>query len=126
MGSPTATWICAGVSINWSEEMSNGFRHHMFICSHERPANASRECCATKQSLELMKAVKMAAKIEGIENVRVQKAGCLSQCEQGISCVVYPEGVWYRIADPENDVRDIVEQHCKNGKIVKRCQIELE
>ena len=73
--------------------MSSGFRHHMFICSHERPNDASRECCATKQSLEIMKAVKMAAKVVGIDNIRVQKAGCLSQCEQGISCVVYPEGV---------------------------------
>ena len=61
-----------------------------------------------------------------VGKVRANKAGCLDFCEQGPTVVVYPEGVWYRIADPENDVRDIVEQHCKNGKIVKRCQIELE
>ena len=54
-----------------------------------------------------------------VGKVRANKAGCLDFCEQGPTVVVYPEGVWYRIDDPENDVRDIVEQHCKNGKIVE-------
>ena len=45
----------------------------------------------------LMKALKFAAKQEGISGIRVQKSGCLGQCERGISCVVYPErGVWYK------------------------------
>ena len=45
--------------------MTNGYHHHMFICSHERPPDASRECCAAKESLALMKALKFAAKQEG-------------------------------------------------------------
>ena len=122
MASLNVTWICAGVSINWSEDMSSGFRHHMFICSHERPNNASRECCATKQSLELMKAVKMAAKVEGIDNIRVQKAGCLSQCEQGISCVVYPEGVWYTLTGEEN-IPDLLE-HLRSGKVAEHLRMD--
>ena len=74
----------------------------MFICAHERSPDKDRECCAAKDSLALMKAIKTAAKVEGIPRIRVQKSGCLSQCERGISCVVYPEAVWYTLTGPEN------------------------
>ena len=53
-------------------------------------------------------------------------AGCLDFCEQGPTVVVYPEGVWYKIENPEKDVEDIVELHCKKGQIVERCKIQLE
>ena len=62
--------------------MTNGYHHHMFICSHERPPDASRECCAAKESLALMKALKFAAKQEGVPSIRVQKSGCLGQCRK--------------------------------------------
>ena len=101
-----------------------GFERHMFICAHERGADAARECCAKKDSLAIMKAVKTAAKAEGVPNIRVQKAGCLSQCEQGISCVVYPEGVWYRLTGMEN-VPDLLE-HLRTGKIVEHLIMERE
>ena len=95
--------------------MSTQFRHHMFICAHERPVDAARECCADKGSLELMKAIKTAAKAEGIANIRVQKSGCLSNCEDGISCVVYPEGVWYTLTGEEN-IPDLIE-HLRSGTV---------
>jgi len=95
--------------------MSTQFRHHMFICAHERPVDAARECCADKGSLELMKAIKTAAKAEGIANIRVQKSGCLSNCENGISCVVYPEGVWYTLTGEEN-IPDLIE-HLRSGTV---------
>ncbi|MEE2758363.1 MAG: (2Fe-2S) ferredoxin domain-containing protein [Candidatus Thermoplasmatota archaeon] len=91
-----------------------GFDYHMFICSHERDPDAVRECCSHKNSLELMKAIKIAAKTEGIQNIRVQKAGCLGKCEQGISCVVYPEGTWYTLTG-EGDIPDMLE-HLRTGK----------
>tara|TARA_B110000014_G_C20031031_1_gene535400 strand:- start:452 stop:766 length:315 start_codon:yes stop_codon:yes gene_type:complete len=101
-----------------------GFERHMFICSHERGPDAVRECCAKKDSLAIMKAIKTAAKVEGIPNIRVQKSGCLSQCEQGISCVVYPEGVWYSLTGMEN-VPDLLE-HLRTGKIAEKLLMELE
>ena len=70
-----------------------------------------------------MKAIKMAAKIEGIENVRVQKAGCLSQCEQGISCVVYPEGVWYTLTGDEN-IPDLLEQ-LRSAKVAEHLRMDV-
>ena len=71
-----------------------------------------------------MKAVKKAAKAEGIPNIRVQKAGCLSKCEQGISCVVYPEGVWYTLTGEEN-IPDLLE-HLRSGKIAEHLRMTPE
>ncbi len=102
--------------------MTNGFRHHMFICSHERPHDARRECCADKESLALMKALKIAAKKKGISGIRVQKSGCLGQCERGISCVVYPEGVWYTLTGEEN-IPDLLE-HLHSGTIAEQLCME--
>tara|TARA_B100001996_G_scaffold227291_1_gene175059 strand:- start:125 stop:412 length:288 start_codon:yes stop_codon:yes gene_type:complete len=93
----------------------------MFICSHERADDANRECCSSKGSLTLMRAIKMAAKEEGIENIRVQKAGCLGKCEQGISCVVYPEGVWYTLTGEEN-IPELLE-HLRTGKVAEKLQM---
>ena len=102
--------------------MTNGYHHHMFICSHERPPDASRECCAAKESLALMKALKFAAKQEGVPSIRVQKSGCLGQCEKGISCVVYPEGVWYTLTGEEN-IPDLLE-HLRFGTVAENLLME--
>ena len=101
-----------------------GFERHIFVCTHERPDDASRECCAAKDSMALMKAVKSAAKAEEITNIRVQKSGCLSQCERGISCVVYPEGVWYTLTGQEN-VAELLE-HLRSGTIAEHLRMKPE
>ena len=71
-----------------------------------------------------MKAVKMAAKVEGIQNIRVQKAGCLGQCELGISCVVYPEGVWYTLTGEEN-IPELLE-HLRSGTVAEELRMIAE
>jgi (2Fe-2S) ferredoxin len=96
----------------------------MFICAHERPDDAGRECCAAKGSLELMKKIKTAAKSEGIPNIRVQKSGCLSNCENGISCVIYPEGVWYTLTGEEN-IPYLIE-HLRTGTVAKHLLMHQE
>ena len=101
-----------------------GFERHMFVCTHERPSDASRECCAAKDSMALMKAIKSAAKAEKIPNIRVQKSGCLSQCERGISCVVYPEGVWYTLTNQEN-VTELLE-HLRSGTVAENLRMKPE
>jgi (2Fe-2S) ferredoxin len=96
----------------------------MFICAHERPDDAGRGCCAAKGSLELMKKIKTAAKSEGIPNIRVQKSGCLSNCENGISCVIYPEGVWYTLTGEEN-IPYLIE-HLRTGTVAKHLLMHPE
>jgi len=39
----------------------------------------------------------------------------LDFCENGIACVVYPEGTWYRL-NTDINVKSLV-QHLKNGSI---------
>jgi (2Fe-2S) ferredoxin len=110
-------------SISWSDVMP-GFDRHMFFCAHERDADSPRGCCAAKESLALMKAVKTAAKAEGIASIRVQKAGCLGQCERGISCVVYPEGVWYTLTGEEN-IPELLE-HLRSGTVAEELRMTVE
>ena len=51
--------------------------------------------------------------------VRVNKAGCFSQCGHGPMIVVYPENVWYAGVQ-EGDLPEILESHILNGVPVKR------
>ena len=49
-------------------------------------------------SLDLMRELKQRARAGSDLNL-MQKSGCLDFCEQGPTCVVYPEGVWYSLKD---------------------------
>ena len=62
--------------------------------------------------------MKAKAKSLGIEKVRINASGCLDQCEQGPTVVIYPEGVWYTIRK-EADVEDIINEHLLKGKTVE-------
>ena len=96
--------------------MTHQFRMHVFVCTNERSPESQRGCCAAKNSLEILTRLKRAAKVEGLRDVRVNKAGCLDNCERGPSCVVYPEGTWYTL--PEDDEgMDRILQHLKNGDV---------
>ena len=58
------------------------------------------------------------------KEVRINKSGCLDQCAQGVSIVVYPEGVWYGHVTPA-DVDEIVENHLVGGHPVERLRVDL-
>ncbi len=53
------------------------------------------------------------------DEVRINKAGCFSQCGHGPMMVVYPDNVWY-CGVQESDLRDIFESHIVAGKPVER------
>jgi len=103
--------------------LQTGYERHMFICGHERMSNAKRPCCCARDSLSLLKRLKSAAKEEGMSNVRVQKSGCLDYCENGISCVVYPEGVWYSLTGEEN-IPALLE-HLRSGTVAEHLRMNL-
>lgn len=70
---------------------------HIFVCQNQRPTGHKRGCCLSKGSDKIFNYLKARTHELGIQYLRVNKAGCLDQCEQGPSVVVYPEGQWYTL-----------------------------
>ena len=100
------------------------YKRHLFVCLHERPAGDPRGSCAEKGSADLLKQLKGACKSAGLgDEVRVNKSGCLDNCEQGISIAVYPEAVWYGHVTP-GDVDEIVREHAVGGRPVERLRVD--
>jgi len=96
------------------------FQRHLFICVNERDRDDPRGSCSRRGSLEVARALKIKAYECGLKRVvRVNKAGCLDQCARGVTCVVYPEGVWYGGVTLD-DVDEIVERHLVGGEPVER------
>jgi (2Fe-2S) ferredoxin len=72
---------------------------------------------------ELQNRLKKLVKEAGLDDrVRINKAGCLDQCEHGPTVVVYPEAVWYGFVRPE-DAEEIVREHLVDGRPVERLRI---
>ncbi len=67
--------------------------------------------------------LKSAVKEAGLDDVRVQKSGCLDHCEYGPTCVVYPEGIWYALTDER--VMEAVLNHLKTGEIDNEATLKM-
>jgi (2Fe-2S) ferredoxin len=87
---------------------------HVFVCT-------SGDDCPSKGDVEAF--VKYmrgeVAKAGRHGDVRVNKAGCFSQCGHGPMMIVYPDNVWYAGVKRE-DLDDIVQSHILGGKPVER------
>ena len=96
------------------------FQRHVFVCTNERAPDHPRGSCKLKGSVEVRDELKAQLKARGLAKlVRANNAGCLDQCENGCTVVVYPEQVWYGHVTPD-DVPEIIEQHLLEGKLVER------
>ena len=101
------------------------FSHHVFFCLNQR--EAGQACCnPVGKNVALFEYAKQ--KISALEKngpgkIRINKAGCLSRCEQGPVIVIYPEAIWYTYIDQE-DIDEIINSHLLSGKIVERLRIE--
>ena len=101
-------------------------KHHVFVCTNERPENAPRGSCKRRGSEEVLATFKKAVKDQGLTGrVRANASGCLDACEHGVSVVIYPEAVWYGGVTPV-DVDEIVRSHLVDGKPVERLKMKLE
>ena len=99
------------------------FEHHVFVCHNVRPEGAPRPSCTTDGKSELHTQLQQLAKAAGLgSTVRINKSGCLDQCEHGPTVVVYPEAVWYGHVKPE-DAAEIVQEHLVNGRPVERLRL---
>jgi (2Fe-2S) ferredoxin len=67
---------------------------HLFICTNFREKEGS---CSQKGSVELREKVKKMCQdpARGWHGrIRVNTAGCLGRCEEGITAVLYPQAQW--------------------------------
>ncbi len=94
------------------------YRTHVFVCT-------SGETCPTQGNVEqFVKYLRGEAAKAGLkDDVRINKAGCFSQCGHGPMMVVYPDDVWYCGVE-EADLRDIFESHIVGGKPVERLRYD--
>ncbi len=99
------------------------FEHHVFVCHNVRPEGAPRPSCTSDGKSELHTQLQQLAKAAGLgATVRINKSGCLDQCEHGPNIVVYPDAVWYGHVT-EADVEEIIESHILGGKPVERLRL---
>jgi len=87
---------------------------HMFVCTtgDTCPSQGGVQKFVKHPRGEVVKAGKR-------DEVRVNHAGCFSQCGHGPMIVVYPDNVWYARVQ-ESDLDDIVQSHILGGKPVER------
>lgn len=96
------------------------FQRHVFVCINERAADHPRGSCKARGGVDVRDALKAELTKRGLAKlIRANNAGCLDQCENGVTVVVYPEQVWYGHVTV-NDVAELVERHLVNGEIVTR------
>jgi (2Fe-2S) ferredoxin len=105
---------------------SIGFEKHIFICENSRVSGHPRGCCQEKEGNRIKMMFKdEIVKMGLVGKVRANGSACLDFCEQGPTVAVYPEGIWYRIDNPEKDIKDIIKEHIIEDRIVERCVIKL-
>ncbi len=96
------------------------FERHIFVCNNQREPGHPRGCCAARGGNDVREAFKAELKKRGLGvRMRTNQAGCLDQCEHGVTVVVYPDAVWYGFVTV-SDVAEIVESHLVGGVPVER------
>jgi nitrite reductase/ring-hydroxylating ferredoxin subunit/(2Fe-2S) ferredoxin len=90
------------------------YDRHVFVCT-------SGDTCPEQGDVEkFVKLMRDSVKGAGKQGeIRINKAGCFSQCGHGPMMVVYPDNVWYA-GVKESDLAEIVSSHIVGGKPVER------
>jgi (2Fe-2S) ferredoxin len=91
------------------------YERHVFVCT------AGEWCPAVDgDGLGVHARLKGLVKAAGVaDRVRINNAGCFSQCGHGPMVVVYPDDVWYAAVTPD-DADEIFRSHLIGGRPVER------
>ena len=99
------------------------YERHVFICENLRDPADPRGCCAAKGAAAVRSRLKKLTHDANLKGrVRINSAGCLDQCEHGVTIVVYPEAVWYG-GVTVGDVDEIFQSHVLGGRPVERLRL---
>lgn len=73
---------------------------HVFVCTNQKNKNSETNfnCCANLDAEDLrMSLKKWADSIPEFKNkIRINKSGCLGQCDDGIIIAIYPHNKWIK------------------------------
>jgi nitrite reductase/ring-hydroxylating ferredoxin subunit/(2Fe-2S) ferredoxin len=94
------------------------YERHVFVCT-------SGETCPEQGDTEkFVKILRERARQVGQPgDVRINKAGCFSQCGRGPMIAFYPEDVWYA-GVKESDLDEIFTSHIVGGRPVERLRYD--
>lgn len=90
------------------------YKAHLFICTNGTGLGPDGKGmpgkCGAKNAEGLWQQVKAEArKAPWASEVRINKSGCLGQCERGIACVIYPQNEWH-LDQTENSAADLLRE----------------
>jgi len=115
---PELDGLSAEVRANVEQYGVGRIRRHIFLCADQ----TEPKCAPLEQTLRAWEFLKRRLSelglTAGASVVYRTKANCLRMCDQGPIALVYPEGAWYRFADPPVLER-IIQEHLIGGRIVK-------
>ena len=97
--------------------------HHIFVCTGK--SCSAVESALVKEAFERelkSRALQFGTEKKGRNprgSVVLTECGSVGFCAIGAAVMIYPDGTWYAQVR-EDDVREIVEEHVLNGRVVKR------
>lgn len=98
-------------------------QRHVFVCVNERAPTNAKGCCKLKGAEQVRDQLKKKLYDLGLKGVvRANNSGCLDQCADGVTVVVYPEQVWYGHVTVD-DVDELIERHIVGGEFVERLML---
>jgi (2Fe-2S) ferredoxin len=90
------------------------YRCHVFVCT------SGPWCSRDGDTAGIVRLFKQAVNAAGLRGqVRINKAGCLSQCGHGPMVVFYPQDHWYAGVKPE-DAAELFEAELVRGEPLSR------
>src|SRR5215813_527414 len=90
------------------------YDRHVFVCT------SGDSCPVPGDTEKFVKTLRAGAQKANLQSaVRINKAGCFSQCGHGPMMVVYPENVWYA-GVKQSDLEEILTSHIIGGRPVER------
>ena len=100
-------------------ELENKYDKHVFVCINSR-IDSKRSSCGSNGFLVREEIIRILSKYNNHKlKIRVNKSGCLDQCEFGPTIVIYPQGFWYYNVTLI-DINEIVQESIINNNYIQR------